>query len=551
MDKIDILEYTREQLEQLDTETLLKIKSECEDNAKLLHSQQMSKKILMNSLYGALSNKGFSLFNEKIAQSITGNGRFFIQYSANKIEDKLQSILPSKKKYLVYGDTDSCVGDTIIETTHGKMKIEDFYERTAGNWNQFTPTGLIKKPYRKLFVKSMSDKFEVEFKPVKYIMKHFVEKRMYKIKTHGREVIITEDHSVIVNRNGKMLSVKPKDILKTDKLIFIGYFDDYDLSAEERKIFEQKALEVDKYFEEQEYSKQALWKTYVPNLIKQKFKGDWIQRCERIREIGLGITKEKMLLLYGDLEGDNKWNEYCERQSYTNSQEYKDMTDEEFEEYNKSRAVTLDNMIKKYGKDEGKRRFELYCEKQAYTNSLEYFKEKYGEVDGEKYYLECNKRKSHTLESYELRFEDKNEAFEAYKFYWDNHNNPFYSKSASQLFENLEKDLNIKHCYYAPKTKEFGLWCKETNSYMFYDFVIPDKKLCIEYNGNIFHANPKLYKENDCPNPWNKTLTAKEIWKTDKIKIDNIKKNNYNVIILWENDFNYEEVKNTVKELLA
>ena len=235
---MELLDYTEEDLEKLDTETLLKLIEECEDKVKIYLSQQMSKKILINSLYGALANKGFSLFNEKIAQSITGNGRFFIQYSAIKIENKLQSILPSKNKYLVYGDTDSCVGDTIIETIRSKTKIEDFFNHTAGKV-QVTPNGLIKKPYMNLLVKSMSDKFEVEFKTVKYIMKHSVEKRMFKIKTHEREVIITEDHSVIVNRNGEMLSVKPKDILKTDKLIFIGYFDDYDLSAEERKIFEQ------------------------------------------------------------------------------------------------------------------------------------------------------------------------------------------------------------------------------------------------------------------------------------------------------------------------
>lgn len=235
---MDLLDYTEEDLEKLDTETLLKLIEECEDKVKIYLSQQMSKKILINSLYGALANKGFSLFNEKIAQSITGNGRFFIQYSAIKIENKLQSILPSKNKYLVYGDTDSCVGDTIIETIRSKTKIEDFFNHTAGKV-QVTPNGLIKKPYMNLLVKSMSDKFEVEFKTVKYIMKHSVEKRMFKIKTHEREVIITEDHSVIVNRNGEMLSVKPKDILKTDKLIFIEYFDDYDLSAEERKIFEQ------------------------------------------------------------------------------------------------------------------------------------------------------------------------------------------------------------------------------------------------------------------------------------------------------------------------
>lgn len=104
---MDLLDYTEEDLEKLDTETLLKLVEECEDKVKIYLSQQMSKKILINSLYGALANKGFSLFNEKIAQSITGNGRFFIQYSAIKIENKLQSIMPSKNKYLVYGDTDS------------------------------------------------------------------------------------------------------------------------------------------------------------------------------------------------------------------------------------------------------------------------------------------------------------------------------------------------------------------------------------------------------------------------------------------------------------
>ena len=52
-------------------------------------------------------------------------------------------------------------------------------------------------------------------------MKHSVKKRMYKIKCNGKEVIITEDHSIMVNRNGKLISVKPKDILKTDMLITI------------------------------------------------------------------------------------------------------------------------------------------------------------------------------------------------------------------------------------------------------------------------------------------------------------------------------------------
>ena len=50
-------------------------------------------------------------------------------------------------------------------------------------------------------------------------MKHKVKKKMFKIKINDKEVEITEDHSIMVLRNNKLISIKPKDILKTDKLI--------------------------------------------------------------------------------------------------------------------------------------------------------------------------------------------------------------------------------------------------------------------------------------------------------------------------------------------
>ena len=67
---------------------------------------------------------------------------------------------------------------------------------------------------------------------------------------------------------------------------------------------------------------------------------------------------------------------------------------------------------------------------------------------------------------------------------------------------------------------------------MFYDFVIPCKKICIEYNGDVFHANPKLYASEDHPNPYNKSITAKEIWEHDRIKINNIMDRGYRVIVV-------------------
>lgn len=103
----DILDYTREELEAMSTDELLKLHYEAEMMEEQKSTGQLTKKVLINSLYGALANRHFPLFNEKIAQSITGNGRFFIQKTANMIEKLLQEKLPKPEKYVVYGDTDS------------------------------------------------------------------------------------------------------------------------------------------------------------------------------------------------------------------------------------------------------------------------------------------------------------------------------------------------------------------------------------------------------------------------------------------------------------
>ena len=81
--------------------------SEFDHLASLKETEQMTAKIQINSLYGAIASDNFSMFNEKIAQSITGNGRYFIKMLANNIEQKLQSMMPSDKPYIIAGDTDS------------------------------------------------------------------------------------------------------------------------------------------------------------------------------------------------------------------------------------------------------------------------------------------------------------------------------------------------------------------------------------------------------------------------------------------------------------
>ena len=171
--------------------------------------------------YGALANKGFPLFNEQMAAAITGNGRYFIRKKSNYIENKLQSLIPSEKPYVLYCDTDSCVGSTIIETDCGKIKIEDLYTSLSGMLEVRGENNFIKHVKSPIKAASVNDNRELEYNHINYVMKHKVKKRMFKIKCDGDEVIITEDHSLIVLRNETLTEIKPKDVQKNDKLLKI------------------------------------------------------------------------------------------------------------------------------------------------------------------------------------------------------------------------------------------------------------------------------------------------------------------------------------------
>lgn len=76
-----------------------------------LNILQMVFKILINSLYGALGNRYFKLFNVDIARAITGNTRFYIVLSKHRIPEFLNKFGKSNgvedNNYYCYSDTDS------------------------------------------------------------------------------------------------------------------------------------------------------------------------------------------------------------------------------------------------------------------------------------------------------------------------------------------------------------------------------------------------------------------------------------------------------------
>ena len=72
-----------------------------------LNNQQMAIKILMNSLYGALGNRWFRYFDQRVAESITMAGQLAIKWAERCVNGEMQNILKTDEDYVVAIDTDS------------------------------------------------------------------------------------------------------------------------------------------------------------------------------------------------------------------------------------------------------------------------------------------------------------------------------------------------------------------------------------------------------------------------------------------------------------
>jgi DNA polymerase elongation subunit (family B) len=73
-----------------------------------LGNQQMAIKILMNSLYGAMSNEYFRYFDPRIAESITLSGQLTIRHAEKTLNSYLNNILSTDSvDYVIAIDTDS------------------------------------------------------------------------------------------------------------------------------------------------------------------------------------------------------------------------------------------------------------------------------------------------------------------------------------------------------------------------------------------------------------------------------------------------------------
>jgi hypothetical protein len=207
-------------------EELLKMLENAEQQAQTYHVSQLVKKVLLNSLYGALGNEHFLLYTNEMARSITLMGQCLINKAAIEKNRFISKMLKEEvvKDRRTYSDTDSVVGSTLISVNGRKETIEDFYNSSEGEEVE-TILGKYVKELPKGKYKTLSideyDLTKMKEVDILHAVKHKTPKRMWKVKVDGREVVITEDHSIMILRDGYLMRGSVKDLREGDEILTI------------------------------------------------------------------------------------------------------------------------------------------------------------------------------------------------------------------------------------------------------------------------------------------------------------------------------------------
>mgnify|MGYP003641889950 CR=1 FL=1 len=175
-------------------------------------------------------------------------------------------------------------------------------------------------------------------------------------------------------------------------------------------------------------------------------------------------------------------------------------------------------MNKGYSDDEAK----IKLSERQTTFSKEICIEKYGEVEGLKVFTERQRNWSKSLN--------------------ENGNMKMgYSKISQELFYELlgYYDVTEKESIkFATHNGELKL-DKDNGGIWLYDFVDLTNKKIIEYNGDMYHGNPRKYLAEDCPHPFSKDTTAQEMWDKDELKLEVAKNNGYETLVIWDSEYRW------------
>ena len=175
------------------------------------------RKISLNSLYGALLNEYCKYYDQRLGQSVTLTGRNITKHMSSTINEIITGEYNHIGDAVKYGD--SVHKDSILNTSVGNITIEELYELCPKK------SKVDDKEYAIGNIKVLTFDTNINsqiLNDIEYVYRHKVSKERYRIyDEYDNYVEVTGDHSIMVERDGILIDIKPSDILENDKLITI------------------------------------------------------------------------------------------------------------------------------------------------------------------------------------------------------------------------------------------------------------------------------------------------------------------------------------------
>ena len=217
----------------------------------------------------------------------------------------------------------------------------------------------------------------------------------------------------------------------------------------------------------------------------------------------------------------------------------------------RQKTINLEKYVEKYGDEIGS---ELYNQKvenrKKYlrldnidnnTNIKFYINKGYSLEDSKNMLSE--RQKTINFEKYVEKYGDEI-GTKLYNQKIENRNNYFgcskkgYSNISQELFDRI-KDCYIDsdNLFYATNNKEYSIKKSIGNGYWLFDFTDLSNNKIIEFQGDIFHANPKKYKHDETPHPFYLEKKSSDIWKEDENKKNDAEKQNFKIHYVWYSEY--------------
>lgn len=147
-DKSGLLQYIKDNnLEYVDGVIRHKDVNYAKAQSGFWKQRQQARKILLNSLYGAILNEGFRMFDQRMGQSVTLTGRSITKHMISTVNKEITGSYDVEGESIVYSDTDSCYFSAQKEFEKNGMAdmledadfMIDLYDNVAEKANESFP----------------------------------------------------------------------------------------------------------------------------------------------------------------------------------------------------------------------------------------------------------------------------------------------------------------------------------------------------------------------------------------------------------------------------